>query len=160
MACDEQYAIAKQGKLPWYCPEDISFYRATIKNQIVVMGHKTYQQMPVDFFENHTTVVLSKHAKQHKNTQVTFVSSLDEFFKLENLPSNKECYMIGGAETTRLFLEKAAIEHFYLTEIEGNYQGDLFFPIELMSKFKKAVYLKGPGFTIYHYTLTTDIDVA
>ena len=152
MACDQHYVIANQGKLPWHCPEDITFYQKMIKNQIVIMGYKTYQKMPVSFFKNHTSVVFSKKARHETQPGVSIVSSLDAFYHLKNLPKQKQCYMIGGAEIATLFLENKAIDHFYLSEIEGYYPGDIFFPIDLIKKHPRRTYISGPGFSVYYYT--------
>ena len=151
MACDQHHVISYKGALPWNCPADIAFYTKMIENQIVVMGYKTFLQMSVSFLENHTTVVFSKTAFDETNPLVTIVSSLDEFFNLKCLPKNKQCYMIGGAEIATLFLENKAIANFYLTEIEGYYPGDVFFPMDLMKNYPRKVHLTGPGFTIYYY---------
>ena len=152
MACDQHYVISNKGQLPWNCPNEIAFYNNMIKNQIVIMGHKTYQEMSVNFFENHITVVFSKKARNESNPLVTIVSSLDEFYHLKNLPKQKQCYMIGGAEIATLFLKNKAIDHFYLSEIKGYYPGDVFFPIDLMNNYSRTVYITDPCFKIYYYT--------
>jgi len=151
MACDQHYVISNKGELPWDCPEEIAFYRSMIKNQIVIMGYKTYEQMPSHFFEEHSVVVFSKKHRDHLNPLVTMVSSLDEFHHLKNLPKDKQCFMIGGAEIATLFLENKAIDCFYLSEIEGNYPGDVFFPINLISPYQRIVHLTGSCFKVYEY---------
>lgn len=151
MACDQQYVISNNGELPWNCPEEIAFYRSMIKNQIVIMGYATYVQMPGRFLEEHTVVVFSKKHHNASNALVTFVSSLDEFYHLENLPPDRLCFMIGGAEIATLFLENKAIDHFYLSEIEGCYPGDVFFPIHLINRHPRALHLTGSFFKVYCY---------
>ena len=151
MACDQHYVISNQGKLPWNCPEEIDFYRSMIKNQIVIMGYKTYLQMPDSFFENHTAIVFSKKIRPALKPSVMIASSLDDFYKLKGLPDHKQCYLIGGAEITTFFLENKAIDHFYLSEIEGFYPGDVFFPMHLMNNYPKTLYKSGPGFKVYYY---------
>ena len=151
MACDQHHVISNRGKLPWNCPEEVVFYRSMIKNQIVIMGYKTYQQMPDSFFENHATVVFSKQNRNRTNPLITIVSSLDEFYDLRNLPEHKQCYMVGGAEMATLFLKSKAIDDFYLSEIEGYFPGDVFFPMNLMDHCPRTIYRKGSGFTAYYY---------
>lgn len=151
MACDQHYVISNKGELPWDCPEEIAFYRGMIKSQIVIMGYKTYEQMPPRFIEEHTVVVFSKKHRDHLNPLVSIVSSLDEFHHLKNLPIDRQCFMIGGAEITTLFLENKAIDHFYLSEIEGHYPGDVFFPIHLISQYHRIVHLTGSCFKVYVY---------
>jgi len=157
MACDQHHVIANKGKLPWNCPEDIIFYKKMIKDQVVIMGYKTYQQMPDIFFKSHITIVFSRREHAEINPLVTLVSSLDEFYDLKTLPKDKPCYMIGGAEMAKVFLENKALDDFYLTEIEGYYPGDVFFPMTLMKNHPRLPYTTGPGFTIYYYPLNKGI---
>ena len=151
MACDKHFVISNKGTLPWDCPEDIVFYRKMIKNQVVIMGYNTYQQMPKHFFDDHTCIIFSKKMIQTMNSRVTVVSSLDDFFALNSMSNAKRCYMIGGAEIATLFLKNGLIEDFYLTEIDGYYPGDVFFPMDLMQPYIKQVHLQGPGFTIGYW---------
>ena len=152
MACDKQYVISNQGKLPWNCPEEIIFYKKMIKNQIVIMGYKTYKQMPDIFFANHRTVVFSRNHHTEIHPLVILVSSLDAFYHLKDLPKDKQCYMVGGAEIATLFLENQAINNFYLSEIEGSYSGDVFFPIDHIKNYPRTLYITGLGFSVYYYT--------
>ncbi len=151
MACDQHYVISNKGALPWNCPEEIAFYRGMIKNQIVIMGYKTYAQMPLSFLEEHTVVVFSKEHHNEIHRLAKIVSSLDALHQLNDLPADKQCFMIGGAEIAKLFLENKAIDHFYLSEIEGYHPGDVFFPIKLLSEYPRTLHLSGASFKVYCY---------
>lgn len=150
MACDQHYVISNKGKLPWHCPEEIAFYRNMIKNQIVIMGNKTFQEMPTSFCQEHTVIVFSRKNKTYND--VTVVTSLNEFYKLKNIPENKQCFMIGGAEIARLFLENKALDQFYLSQINGYYPGDVFFPIKLLKHYQRSTYKSNPSFTVHYYS--------
>lgn len=149
MACDKNYVISNKGKLPWHCPEEVAFYRNMIKNQIVIMGRKTFNEMPVSFSEEHTVIVFSRIFKS--SPQVTFVSSLNELYDLKELPEDKQCFMIGGGEIASLFLKNNAIDRFYLSEIDGDYPGDIFFPINLLKHHPCVTYKRESSFTVYCY---------
>lgn len=151
MACDSGHHIANQGVLPWSCPEEVAFYRGLIKSQIVVMGYETYKQMPSSFIEEHHVVVFSKKHQSDVALPAICVGSLEEFKMLKNLPVNRKYFMIGGAKIAKLFLENNLIDDFYLSEIHGNYPGDVFFPINLLDKFKSSIFLSNPSFTVNYY---------
>jgi len=149
MACDKHYAISYRGKLPWHCPDEIAFYRTMIKNQIVIMGRKTFDEMPDSFAEDHTVIVFSRMlGSSHK---ARFVCSLDELFDLRDLPEDKTCFMVGGGELASLFLKNKAIDRFYLSEINGEYSGDKFFPIHLLQHRARDTFKKETSFTVYCY---------
>lgn len=149
MACDKHYAISHQGKLPWHCPEEVAFYRGMIKSQIVIMGRKTFDEMPASFPQEHTVIVFSRTPRRLRH--VTFVSSLNEFYGRRDLPQEKRCFMVGGGEVASLFLENNLLDRFYLSEIDGSYPGDVFFPVHLLKHRSRVIYRKESSFTVYCY---------
>ena len=149
MACDKNYVISSKGKLPWNCPEEIAFYRNMIKNQIVIMGRKTFNEMPASFVEEHTVIVFSRIFKS--SGRVKFVSSLNEFHELKDLPEDKQCFMVGGSELAILFLKNKAIDRFYLSEINGYYPGEIYFPINLLKHHLRVTFKKESSFIVYSY---------
>lgn len=153
MACDKNYVISNKGKLPWHCPDEIAFYRTLIKNQTVIMGRKTFDEMPASFSDEHTVIVFSRVLRSTR--KATFVSSLNAFYALKDLPEDNKCFMVGGGEIASLFLNNNAIERFYLSEIDGDYPGDTFFPIHLVKHHARATYKKESSFTVYCYENVT-----
>ena len=152
MACNQDYVISSNGELPWKCPDEIAFYRKMVRNQIVITGYKTFIQLPQSFLEEHTVVVFSKTHLTKNNPQATFVSSLEEFNGLKNFPADKKCFMIGGAEVATLFLENKAIDSFYLSIMHGHHAGDIYFPINLIDKHPRELYLSNPAFDVFLYS--------
>jgi len=152
MACNQDYVISSKGELPWKCPEEIAFYRKMIRNQIVIMGFKTFIQMPQSFLEEHTVLVFSRTHLLENSPLATFVSSIEEFEGLKNLPTDKECFMIGGAEIATLFLKNKMIDRFYLSIVEGHHPGDVHFPIDLVDQHPKTLYLSNPAFKVFLYS--------
>lgn len=149
MACDQNYVISNNGKLPWHCPEETAFYRNMIRNEIVIMGRKTFNEMPVSFTEDHTVIVFSRTLKSYG--QVKFVSSLSEFYKIKDLPKDKRCFMVGGRELASLFLKNKALDRFYLSEINGYYPGDIYFPVKFLKHQSRVIYRQEPSFIVYCY---------
>jgi dihydrofolate reductase len=149
MACSTNYVISNKGALPWHCPEEIAFYRGMIRHQIVIMGRKTFDEMPAAFPNDHTVIVFSRTSRG--SGPVTFVSSLTEFNDLKCLPQDKHCFMIGGGEIAALFLENNALDRFFLSRIDGDYSGDMFFPIALLEHHSCVMHKKEPSFTVYCY---------
>ena len=152
MACNQDYVISSNGELPWKCPDEIAFYRKMVRNQIVIMGYKTFIQMPYSFLEEHTVVVFSKTHLSENNPLAIFVSSIEEFNNLTSLPVDKECFMIGGAEIATLFLKGRAINRFYLSFVNGHHAGDIYFPIDLIDQCPRTLYLSNPAFNVFLYS--------
>ncbi|MDF1757910.1 MAG: dihydrofolate reductase [Legionellaceae bacterium] len=158
LACDQRGVIAYQNKLPWDCPEDRLFYKTLITNHQIIMGRKTFIHYDKNFLMQHDSIVFSKTLL--KNTidmpSVKIVSTINELFKI--LP-NEQCFMIGGGELTRFFIENNLLTDFYLTEISGSHPGDTFFPRELLKDRHRVAIKSGKGYTIYYYPqLTGDLE--
>ena len=43
VAIAKNFAIGKDGKLPWYYPADLKFFKQTTTNHAVVMGFNTWK---------------------------------------------------------------------------------------------------------------------
>lgn len=58
-ACDNKFGIGKDGKLPWSYKEDLQLFKRLTTNNILIMGRKTVESIPV-LLTNRTIFVLSK----------------------------------------------------------------------------------------------------
>jgi dihydrofolate reductase len=45
VAIAQNYAIGKDGKLPWHYPADLKFFKQTTTNHAVVMGFNTWKSI-------------------------------------------------------------------------------------------------------------------
>lgn len=154
MACDPRGVIGKNGKLPWFYHKELEHFRNTTYGQIIIMGSKTFLDVPKDVLQNCFNIVLSQ--KLNKTSapllpSTLFIQSLQEFLSIDYLPKDKQLYVIGGAKIVRLFLENNLIEEFLLTKISKTYEGDTFFPLDLLKNWPYIKVSEYPDFTIYKY---------
>ena len=49
--------MGKEGKIPWYCPEDLKNFKAITSGNIVVMGYKSYKDIYDNYFLKRKDVV-------------------------------------------------------------------------------------------------------
>ena len=59
-ACDLAGGIGVAGELPWTCPEDMRWFRATTLDQIIVVGAKTFASFGGRPLPRRTTIVISR----------------------------------------------------------------------------------------------------
>jgi dihydrofolate reductase len=144
LAIDKNYGIGKDGKLPWYIPEDLAFFKETTSNATCVMGRHTYQEIydmrkdkPV-LLPKRESLVLTKHLVDihSKDTKI--------FTNKENLKQyllNKETsiFFIGGTQLFHEVIEDPmwGVNHFYITFIKNVYDCDVFFDFDHFSKVFK-----------------------
>ncbi len=146
--------IGKDNDLPWDVPEDLARFRAITKGHPVIMGHKTYTSIldrvgkPLP---GRPHFVLSRSGFEvapEFSEQVKVCSSLSEAIALAEA-IDPESYVIGGEGVFREAIDLA--DKMELTEIEGDYEGDAFFPDFDESVWNKTEE-KHDGYTFVTYT--------
>jgi dihydrofolate reductase len=113
--------IGKNGKIPWYLPNDLQHFKRITSEHTVVMGRKTFESIGHPLPKRRNVVLTSSTTFVSAGVEV--VHSTDDVFALAN-PGN--IFIIGGESIYRQFLEVA--ERLYITEIAFEVDGDVFFP--------------------------------
>ena len=111
--------IGKDGKLPWYLPEDLKFFKEKTMGFPVIMGRKTWESIgkPLKGREN---VVLTKNPSYQVNGAIK-VSSLEEALTL----FTGDIFVIGGATLYKQALPLT--NKVWITEIDKDFEGNAFF---------------------------------
>lgn len=86
-AISENRAIGKDGKIPWYIPEDWKHFKETTAGSPIIMGRKTYESIgrPLPGREN---IVLTRG--EFTAPGITVLHSLDElqnYLQPSNIPT-------------------------------------------------------------------------
>ncbi|HYM45802.1 MAG TPA: dihydrofolate reductase [Solirubrobacteraceae bacterium] len=115
--------IGRDGRLPWHLPTDMRRFRELTTGRAVIMGRRTFESLPEAHrpLPNRRNLVLSSDPD----------CRADGAEVCPDLPSaldacDGDCFVIGGAVAYRDALSIA--ERVYATEIEGELDGDAFFP--------------------------------
>jgi dihydrofolate reductase len=116
-------AIGRDGGLPWRLPSDMSRFREITTGGVVVMGRRTYESLPVAFrpLPDRRNLVLSSNPSYAAEGAEVFPDLASALAS-----AGSECFVIGGELTYRQALAQAA--RVYATEIDGELDGDAFFP--------------------------------
>lgn len=150
MACTKQGVIGFNGKLPWYYKSETEHFDNMVRNNIMIMGRKTYDDMhKFDIMQHSTSFILTKSDIKFDNKNCFKVSSINELLNL-NFPKNKKIFMIGGGQIASLFLENNLINRFILTKIHKDYTGDTFFPLSLIKNWQENILKICDDYTIYN----------
>lgn len=121
-AMDRNRLIGCNNALPWKFPADMAWFRKSTMGKPVLMGRKTFDSIGRPL-PGRINLVLTRQ----KNLQIegcTTISDLDELTTLSN--DSKEIMVMGGAEIYALLLDQA--DRLYITEIDGEFEGDAWFP--------------------------------
>jgi dihydrofolate reductase len=132
VATDEKGGIAKNGKIPWFVPQDLKFFQNKTKHNIVVMGKKTFLSLPHGPLKNRLNIVLTREPIVSQTPSVIFTQDMDWIQQFEPscteypfLQENCKKFIIGGAEIYRQYISQCAV--LWLTTIRGDYECDVFF---------------------------------
>ncbi len=133
VAIAQNFAIGKDGKLPWHYSADLNFFKETTSNHAVVMGFQTWQSVGKPL-PKRLNVVLSRCENLENQKSVLLLRSKEEVLELSKY-LNCDLFIIGGAKTYENFLD--AIERWIVTEVPENVQdADTFMPQDFLDEFE------------------------
>jgi dihydrofolate reductase len=133
VAIAENFAIGKDGKLPWHYSSDLKFFKQTTLDSAVVMGFNTWQSIGKPL-PRRLNVVLSRANSIENQPSVLLLRSKDEIAALAKY-LNCDLFIIGGAQTYKTFA--AEIEKWIVTEIPETVENaDAFMPADFLDGFK------------------------
>lgn len=125
VAMDKERGIGQGNSLPWAgkIPCDMKHFKEITTGKPVIMGRKTFESIG-RVLPNRMNIVLTRD-RTWRAPGVWRVFTLTEAFA----QAQKECdeaFVIGGAELFREAMPFA--NHLYVTEIDGKFACDTFFP--------------------------------
>jgi len=159
VAMDAQRGIGRDNDLMWHLPADMRFFKETTAGQVVIMGRKNWDSIPLKYrpLANRENVVLTRNTElKLEGAKVfhTLNACLDSYAQDERV-----CFIIGGGEIYKMALEMNCVEEMYITEIDHVYGADTFFPALDETKWDKALLSfqeinekHNASFSIYKYT--------
>jgi dihydrofolate reductase len=133
MAMSENRCIGKENKIPWYVPNDFKWFKEFTMGNTLIVGKNTFDTLPL--LKNRECLVLVKEDKimvtnpnQYLVNNNSMTGQLITMTDIESYSQFRKDYLIvaGGAKTYIKLLPY--ITEFYVTHVNGNYDGDTFMP--------------------------------
>jgi dihydrofolate reductase len=113
VAIAQNYAIGKDGKLPWHFSNDLKFFKATTTNNAIAMGANTWRSIGKPL-PNRLNIVLSRASAIETQPNLVLTRSKDEVLALANF-LKCDLFIIGGAKTFESFAD--VIDEWIVTRI-------------------------------------------
>lgn len=127
VACDNKFGIGKDNKLPWSCPDDLKLFREITKNNVLIMGRNTVDNLPV--LKDRIILCLSRtKGEKEEKKNIFYFDSADKavsFYK-ENYRNEKKLFVAGGERIYSLFLTTYNISRIHLSRIQKTFDCDAF----------------------------------
>ena len=132
VAIAKNFAIGKDGKLPWHYAADLKFFKETTTNHAIVMGFNTWISIGKPL-PKRLNVVLSRSNSIEHQPNVLLLRSVEEVLALSKYLKG-DLFIIGGAETYKNFAD--VIEKWLVTEIPQTIEdADAFMPKDFLNRF-------------------------
>ncbi len=134
IACfSKNRAIGKNGKMPWYFPEDLKRFKKITMGHTLIMGQKTFETIGKPL-EGRKIIILSRNKKLAVpgcDVAESFEKALKLAYKTDDSP-----IVCGGSGVYKTALP--FVKRMYLTEIKREIPGDTFFPDFDESEWKET----------------------
>ena len=148
VAVDRNNVMGYQGGIPWYHKEDVQRFKRITTGYPVVMGRKTWDSLPNKPLKNRYNVVLTKNLLfDGKGCYIH--RSLEQSIHFFNKHELSKLYVIGGAEIFKQYMYAADIID--ITYIDGEHEGDVFWPGINTNEWRISSVRKSDGATFVKY---------
>lgn len=133
VAIAKNFAIGKDGKLPWHYSADLKFFKETTVGNAVVMGSNTWASLGKPL-PNRLNIILTRRNDIETLPNVVVVHGKSEAIALANFLKG-DLFVIGGAKTFSDFAD--VIDKWFVTEVPENVtDADVFMPGNFLDGFK------------------------
>jgi dihydrofolate reductase len=120
---------SKTNDLVWKgMPGDMKRFREFTTGHPVIMGRKNFDSIPAEFkpLKDRTNIVISRNSSLILPNDVILTTSIKEALEKARTIDKEEIFVIGGGEIYAQSIDIA--DRLYLTIIDGESGGDVFFP--------------------------------
>ena len=132
LAMAKNRVIGNNGKLPWHVPNDFKWFKEFTMGKKLIVGKNTFDTLPL--LKNRECIVLTRpvegiDAYITNQYLVNNNAMTGQMITMEDVESysefRKDCLIVAGGAKTYVKL-LPYIKEFYVTHINGNYEGDVF----------------------------------
>ena len=131
--------IGKDNKLIWHLPEDLKRFKQITTGKNIIMGRKTFESLG-RVLPNRKHIILCNDMEMDIDNEN--VEILDDISKLDKyINSGEENFVIGGATIYKLLMPY--VNKLYITKINHDFEGDVYFPEIKETEWKEISKEKG-----------------
>lgn len=132
VACAKNGVIGKNNEIPWYLPADFTYFKRTTINHHIIMGRNCFESIGRPL-PKRTNIVITRNPF-YIASGCLMVYSIAEGLKMAESNGEPEAFIIGGGEIYKQSVD--LWDRLYLTEVDLDTEGDVFFPKLIMSEWQ------------------------
>ena len=133
VAVDKDWGIGFEGQLLEHLPPDMKYFKETTMGNVVIMGRKTWDSLPVKPLQGRSNIILSKTCPcgswiyDSEAHYIQFISKITENAFENFRQSSTQFFVIGGGEIYKQLLPYC--DRVYVTFIGKSHENvDTYFP--------------------------------
>ena len=123
--------IGKNNDIPWYLPADLKYFKKTTLGHHILMGRKCYTSIGKPL-PKRTNIIVTRDP-YFISSNCLIARSIEEGLEMAYDNGEKECFIIGGG--TIYDQTKELWDRLYITQVDLDVEGDVFFPSIDMGKW-------------------------
>jgi dihydrofolate reductase len=132
IAISKNFAIGKNGKLPWHYPADLKFFKETTTGHAIAMGSNTWRSIGRPL-PNRLNLVLSRDSQIDLSAGVVRLAGKTEAVELSRYLAG-DLYLLGGAQVYADFAD--VIDRWLVTFVPETVEdADTFMPRDFLYGF-------------------------
>ena len=133
VAVDKDWGIGFEGQLLEHLPPDMKYFKETTMGNVVIMGRKTWDSLPVKPLQGRSNIILSRTLQRgswiydDKAHYIQFIPEITEHDLKAFQNSSAQFFVIGGGEIYKQLLPYC--DQVYVTKIFTDHENvDTYFP--------------------------------
>ena len=134
VATDSENGISKDNKIPWKLKKDLKFFKDITttfpegKQNIIIMGRKTFESMGSRVLPNRINIILTRQIGYSVSNAFVFSSLESAIAYIQSIDLKHKVFIIGGQDIYEEALQKLDIQDLYKTVLTTSFDCDRFFP--------------------------------
>lgn len=124
VAVGDNNVIGANNDIPWYLPADLKYFKARTTGHHIIMGRNCYASIGKPL-PNRTNIIISRDPF-FISSNCLIARSVKEALEMAYLNDEQEVFIIGGGQIYDQ--TKEIWDTLYLTQVDVNVEGDVFFP--------------------------------
>lgn len=149
-AYSKNRVIGKSGKIPWKLKKEKERFKSLTTGNVVIMGRITYEEIGHQL-PDRVNIVVSKNGDAPDLMSAISLA--------QQKAPGKDIYISGGARLYKEAILSGIVEKMYITEINAEIEGDVFFPQFDETQFTKKVVSHYEEELAYDYVTYSKINI-
>ena len=132
VATAKNYVIGKDNEIPWHLPADLKYFKKVTTGHHIIMGRNCFESIG-RALPKRTNVIITRDMF-YTVSNCLIAHSIGEALSIAEANSEEEAFIIGGGQIYEQTID--IWDKLYLTEVDLDVEGDVFFPQIDMSEWK------------------------